>query len=307
MKSDSRSLHRGSTLFPSAAMAFANLICLVFLSTALLGQPVYRAPEPLDSPLPSRADTCGYEVLHVFPHDPDAFTQGLLFDGDTLFEGTGLYGQSSLRRVDLETGQVLQQLNLSPSYFGEGIVVWEDTIIQLTWQNHIAFVYDRDSFQLLDTHTYATEGWGLTHNGAHLIMSDGSSTLYFRDPITFDVVKELIVRDGTTPVTRLNELEYIQGEVYANQWLTNRIARIDPLSGQVVAWIDLTGLRPPDTDVLNGIAWHAEEERLIVTGKLWPEMYEIHLIGCLGLPIFTDEFEAGDLRAWDRAVSGHSQ
>jgi glutamine cyclotransferase len=179
--------------------------------------------------------------------------------------------------VDLETGEVLQIHAVPAPYFGEGIAVYSDTIVQLTWQHEVAFVYDRDTFSQTGTFTYTGEGWGLTHDGRRLIMSNGSSTLYFRDPWTFAVTGQVQVRDGATPVTRLNELEYIEGEVFANVWLTNRIARVDPQTGQVTAWVDLTGLRPPGTDVLNGIAFDTVNGRLFVTGKLWPYLYEIEL------------------------------
>jgi glutamine cyclotransferase len=219
-----------------------------------------------------------YRVLRTYPHDPTAFTQGLVYTDGVLYEGTGMYGDSSLRKVDLETGQVLQYRDLSSQYFGEGIVVLSDTIIQLTWRQYVAFVYNRETFSQTGTFTYTTEGWGLTHDGDRLIMSDGSSTLFFRDPQTFSRTGQVQVLDGTTPVARLNELEYIAGEIYANVWLTDRIVRIDPTTGQVTAWIDLTGLRPPGTDVLNGIAYDTVGDRLFVTGKYWPSLFEIELV-----------------------------
>jgi len=219
-----------------------------------------------------------YTVVNTYPHDPDAFTQGLVFTDSVLYEGTGLYGGSSLRRVDLETGAVLQSYTLTKQYFGEGIAVYSDTIVQLTWREHVAFVYDRVTFSPTGQFTYTTQGWGLTHDGQRLIMSDGSSTLFFRDPQTFSETGRVQVHDEFGPVTRLNELEYIHGQVYANVWLTDRIARIDPQTGQVTAWIDLTGLRPPGTDVLNGIAYDGVNDRLFVTGKWWPSLFEIELV-----------------------------
>jgi glutamine cyclotransferase len=218
-----------------------------------------------------------YRIVHTYPHDSAAFTQGLVYTGSVLYEGTGLYGRSSLRQVDLETGEVLQIRNLPSQYFGEGIAVWDGEIIQLTWREHAAFVYNRDTFTQTGQFSYPTEGWGLTHDGQRLIMSDGTSNLYFRDTRTFSETGRVQVYDGSLPVTRLNELEYIQGQVYANVWLTDRIARIDPLTGQVTAWIDLAGLRPPGADVLNGIAYDAAGDRLFVTGKLWPYLYQIEL------------------------------
>jgi glutamine cyclotransferase len=237
------------------------------------------APTTAPAQFVSEAPVYSYRVLHTYPHDPMAFTQGLVYTDGVLYEGTGLtQGRSSLRRVDLETGEVLQIHNLTSQYFGEGIVVLTSTIIQLTWQNHRAFIYDRDTFSETGYFTYPTEGWGLTYDGQQLVMSDGTSTLYFRDPQTFSQTGQVQVLDGTTPIVRLNELEYIEGIVYANVWLTDRIARIDPTTGQVTSWIDLTGLRPPGTDVLNGIAYDKVGRRLFVTGKYWPSLFEIELV-----------------------------
>ena len=229
----------------------------------------------------ARAPVYTYRIVQTYPHDPTAFTQGLVYTDSVLYEGTGLYGDSSLRKVDLDTGEVLQIRELSSDYFGEGIVVLADTIIQLTWQDHVAFVYDRATFSQTGTFSYTTQGWGLTYDGRRLIMSDGTNTLYFRDPQTFSEIERVQVYDDGTPVTRLNELEYIDGEVYANVWLTDRIVRIDPASGEVNAWIDLAGLsdlQPPGADVLNGIAYDQVGERLFVTGKRWSYLYEIELL-----------------------------
>lgn len=230
-----------------------------------------------DGAQPASTPIYSYRILHTYPHDPAAFTQGLVYTDGLLYESTGLYGRSSLRKVVLETGEVIQSIDLPDAYFGEGIAVYSDTVVQLTWREHIALVYDRETFAPTGVFTYSTEGWGLTHDGQRLIMSDGSSYLYFRDPWTFSETGRVQVHDGAMPVTRLNELEYIDGEVYANVWLTERIARIDPQTGQVTAWIDLAGLRPPGADVLNGIAYDAQAGRLFVTGKLWPYLYEIEL------------------------------
>jgi glutamine cyclotransferase len=224
-----------------------------------------------------------YRIINTYPHDPDAFTQGLVFQDGVLYEGTGLYGQSSLRRVELETGDTLQIRELSDQFFGEGITVYGERIIQLTWQSHIGFVYDKDSFELLPGFNYSTEGWGITHDGTRLIMSDGTSTLHFLDPQTFEETDQVEVFDNDGPVTRLNELEYIQGEIYANVWQTDRIAMIAPETGRVVGWIELEGLlseedRSQPVDVLNGIAYDAQTDRLLVTGKLWPKLFEIELI-----------------------------
>ena len=224
-----------------------------------------------------------YSILGTYTHDRDAFTQGLAFEKDVLYEGTGLYGKSSLRKVDLETGKVLQVHTLPSVYFGEGITIFRDTIIQLTWQSNRGFVYDKNSFGVLGEFTYATEGWGITQDGKRLIMSDGTSTLYFLDANTFVVTGHVQVYDNNVPVTNLNELEYIRGQVYANVWRTDSIAMIDPNSGRVTGWIDLSGLLPPQTDgmrvdVLNGIAYDTANDRLFVTGKLWPRLFEIELV-----------------------------
>ncbi len=223
-----------------------------------------------------------YHVVATFPHDAQAFTQGLVYYQGDFYEGTGLRGRSSLRQVDLTTGQVLRYLALDNSYFGEGVTLFGDNLYQLTWQSHVGFIYDRASFKPLTTFSYPTEGWGLTHDGQVLIMSDGTSTLHFLNPDTLQEVRQVTVWDESGPVNRLNELEYIEGEVYANIWLTNRIARIDPQTGRVQAWIDLSGLLTPEeqagANVLNGIAWDAAGQRLFVTGKLWPKLFQIDLV-----------------------------
>ncbi len=225
----------------------------------------------------------GYKIVKVFPHDPQAFTQGLVYYKENiLYEGTGMWGESSLRKVDLETGTVLQIYRLPPELFGEGITIWEDKIIQLTWQHRRGFVYDRETFTLLKEFSYPTEGWGITHDGSRLIMSDGSATLFIWDPETFHEIGRIEVRDEHGPVVRLNELEYINGLIYANVWQTDRIAIIQPETGRVVGWIDLTGLLKPEdrssrVDVLNGIAYDAQGDRLFVTGKYWPKLFQIQL------------------------------
>ncbi len=223
-----------------------------------------------------------YRIVNSYPHDPKAFTQGLVYHNGFLYEGTGLEGQSSLRKVELRTGRVLQIRKLAPELFGEGITLWQDKIYQLTWRNGICFVYERDSFRSITEFRYPGEGWGLTHDGKHLIMSDGSDTLTFRDPDTFAVVKRLRVKAEGVPVRNLNELEYVEGEIYANVWQTDMIARISPTTGEVVGWIDLSGLlserEAQNAEVLNGIAYDPKEKRLFVTGKLWPKLFEIKLM-----------------------------
>ena len=227
------------------------------------------------------ADT--YRVIHTYPHDPQAYTQGLVYQDGHVYESTGLNGRSTLRMVDLETGRVLQSSPVPEKYFAEGLDCWRGTLIQLTWQSHIAFVYDRFSFRLLRTLHYAGEGWGLTDDGKNMILSDGTANLRFLDPSTFREVRRITVKDRGTPVTELNELEYVHGQIYANVWHTDRIARISPATGQVLGWIDLTGLLPPGSvsdpeAVLNGIAYDAIHDRLFITGKLWPKLFEIKVV-----------------------------
>ena len=226
-----------------------------------------------------------YKVLNVYPHDADDFTEGLVYHNGFLYESSGLYGNSSLRRVDLGTGQVLQIYDLSAQYFGEGITIVNNTIIQLTWQNNTGFVYNLASFRFLQNFSYPTEGWGLTNNGSQLIMSDGTANLFFLNPQTFQRTGEITVHDGSTPIVNLNSLDYINGSIFANVWLTNRIAIINPGTGQVTAWIDLTGIEnmtgchcDVGNDVLNGIAYDAQSNRLFVTGKMWPNLFEIQIV-----------------------------
>jgi glutaminyl-peptide cyclotransferase len=225
----------------------------------------------------------GYLVVHSYPHDRDAFTQGLVFVDGRLYESTGIKGKSSLREENLETGRILRFHEVPGTYFAEGLTDWGTTLIQLTWQSHVALVYDRATFRLLRTFTYEGEGWGLTHDAKNLILSDGSATLRFFDPDTFKEVRRITVKDHGVSVTQLNELEFIHGEIYANVWHSNRIARISPSSGIVLGWIDLTGLMPRDQlssneAVLNGTAFDAEHNRIFVTGKLWPRIFEIAVI-----------------------------
>ena len=224
-----------------------------------------------------------YKVVNTFAHDPKAFTQGLVFEDGFLYEGTGLNGRSELRKVELETGKVLKTYKLPDEFFGEGITVFGDRIIQLTYQSNVGFVYNKETFELLSEFSYPTEGWGLTHDGKNLIMSDGTPMLYFLDPKTFKQKHKIMVLDQDSPVWGLNELEYIDGEIYANVWPTERIVKIEPETGRVIGWIDLEGILTPEdhsepVDVFNGIAYDAANRRLFVTGKFYPKLYEIKLI-----------------------------
>jgi glutamine cyclotransferase len=231
----------------------------------------------------SRAGTpvYGFEVVNVYPHDREAFTQGLLYRDSVLYESTGLNGRSSLRKVQLETGKVLQRISVDSRYFAEGLVDWGSRLVQLTWNTNIGFVYDLGSFKQQQTFSYTGEGWGLARDERRLIMSDGTSTLKFLDPQTFKVTGQVQVTDGNTAVRDLNELEVIDGQVYANVWLTDRIAIIAPESGRVTAWLNLAGLMArkglSDDAVLNGIAYDSRRKRLFVTGKLWPSLFEIRV------------------------------
>jgi glutamine cyclotransferase len=231
---------------------------------------------------PRPANVCRCEVVNTFPHDTNAFTQGFACCDGELYEGTGLNGHSSIRRVELATGKVLQQHDLPRSYFGEGITLWGDELIQLTWTSRTGFIYDRRSFRLRSRFSYPTEGWGVTHDDTRLIMSDGSATLYFRESDAFAETGRILVTDGGAPVTNLNELEFIRGEIWANVWRQYRIARISPASGQVLSWIDISGLLSPLDRVLagspNGIAYDATSDRIFVTGKRWPKVFEIRVL-----------------------------
>ncbi|MCX6255837.1 MAG: glutaminyl-peptide cyclotransferase [Bacteroidia bacterium] len=222
----------------------------------------------------------GYKVIHTYPHDKEAFTQGLVYDKGVLFEGTGQETGSTLREVELETGKVIRQHNLDASLFGEGIALYHDRIYQVTWKNKIGFVYDKSTFNLINKIYYSTQGWGLTTIDNKIVMSDGTNVLYFFEPEMFTVVSRIEVYDNEKKVNQLNELEYINGEIWANVWTTDLIARIDPVSGKVIAYIDLKGIlsesdRDPETDVLNGIAYDQAGDRIFVTGKRWAKLFEI--------------------------------
>src|SRR3954463_5885170 len=252
-------------------MARSSALLLV----ALLGQ-VSAIP-----PSASRAPVYKYTIVHAYPHDADAFTEGLEYHDGFLYESTGLNGKSSIRKVKLETGEVIQNRNISKDYFGEGITFWKDEIFQLTWSTEIGFVYDAKTFASKRSFNYKGEGWALTHNADSLIMSDGTSETRFIDPATFKERKRITVTDGGVPIKYVNELEWIKGEIFANIYTTDYIARIDPSTGHVTGWIDVRGMLPRQNDgntVPNGIAYDAEHDRLFVTGKNWPRLFEIRLV-----------------------------
>ena len=221
-----------------------------------------------------------YQIIKTHPHDTTAFTEGLVFNDGVLYESTGEYGFSSLRQVNLEDGVIQHEVLLPNQYFGEGLTVVNDSLVQLTWREKIGFIYDKETFGLLGNFSYSSEGWGLTFNGSALIMSDSTSKLTFLDPVTFQMVRQVNVHDGNTPVTNINELEYINGAVYANIWMQQKIAIINPQTGTVEGWIDLTGIYQSNNldDVLNGIAYDSQTNRLLITGKDWPNLYEITII-----------------------------
>jgi glutaminyl-peptide cyclotransferase len=267
------------------------MVGIAVAAVLLIAAAVFIVPrEPANGfvpePIPA-APLLPAEQVRTYPHDPTAFTQGLEYHDGRLYESTGRHGESSLREVDLETGRVLRRVDLAHQYFGEGLTVMGDRIYQATWRSGIGFIYDRATFEQVGTFEYTGEGWGLANDGHSLILSDGSNQLRYLDPETFRVVRVLEVREGTLPVHQLNELEWVRGEIWANIWHSDHVARIDPRTGRVIAWVDLSALYPPaqrgDPEaVLNGIAYDAETDRLFVTGKLWPRLFEIRVPGLVG-------------------------
>jgi glutamine cyclotransferase len=251
-----------------------NAIC-AWLITLCLSLPSVVQADPA-------APVNGAEIVARYPHDPAAFTQGLVYHEGVIYEGTGLYGQSTLRRINLD-GRNMEKRRLHEHLFGEGVTVFQDRIYQLTWKNGLGLVWNRENLSVIQSFAYHFEGWGITHDGSSLIMSDGSATLRFINPENFKELRRIVVADGKESVTGINELEYIRGEVWANIWKQDRIARIDPASGQVTGWVDLAGLvieaAPGGEDnVLNGIAYDAAGDRIFVTGKRWRHLYEIRLL-----------------------------
>jgi glutaminyl-peptide cyclotransferase len=229
------------------------------------------------------APVSGYQVVARYPHSTDSYTEGLFYLDGYFYEGTGMKGDSAVLVVQPETGKILQRVALPTEYFGEGIIDWGPNLYEWTWQSHVLFVYDRFSLRQLKQLSYSGEGWGMTRTAREIITSDGSPVLRFRDPMTFKEVRQITVKDSGRPVDQLNELEYIKGEIYANVWHSDRIARISPADGHVIGWIDLTGILPAsqrinEDSVLNGIAYDAQHDRLFVTGKQWPTVFEIKVV-----------------------------
>ena len=262
----------------------ARLLLLVLLAAALTAGSASADKVDIDSFTSSSIKTYSYKIINSYPHDPNAFTQGLEYDDGLLYEGTGGYGQSSLRRVDIQTGRVVDIVHLEDEFFAEGIAIWKDRIIQLTWRSFQGFVWDKENLTRTGSFSYRREGWGITSDATRLIMSDGSDALYFLDPSDYSLQGSIRVTADGEPVKGLNELEYINDMIYANLWPSTWIAIISPDTGEVTGRIDLSGIMDEGgipkrrVDVLNGIAYDPSEGRLFVTGKLWPSLFEIELV-----------------------------
>lgn len=273
------------TLMPTCRRARATVVVLLAIVSAagvlLVSRGETHAAQRIeDKRGEDMAPLLMYDVVTSYPHDREAFTQGLIYRDGFLYESTGLNGRSSLRKVRLETGEVVQRRSVARRYFAEGMTAWHERLLQLTWETNVGFIYDAKTFAPISRFTYQGEGWGLTHDGTRLIMSDGTSALRFLDPETQRETGRVTVKDGTRPIEHLNELEFVNGEIYANVWLTDRIAVIAPSTGRVTAWLDLAGIRGAarqGEDVLNGIAYDTAGDRLFVTGKLWSRLFEVRV------------------------------
>ena len=276
---------RSRVVISVAALAVAASAALLIGALMRSGSESQSNGTVVDKPTTTsdqRARQVSYEVINSYAHDSTSFTQGLLWQEGGFYESTGQYGQSKLRRLEFPSGKVLKEISLTPELFGEGLALVERRLIQLTWKSHRGFVYDLDTFGLLQEFSYDTEGWGLTYDGKNLILSDGSSDLFYFDPQTFKPVRKLAVRMNGQPIRDLNELEFIDGEIWANVWQTDIILRIAPSTGKVTSFLDLKGVLAPSDktgreDVLNGIAYDADHKRIFITGKLWPRIFEIRI------------------------------
>jgi glutaminyl-peptide cyclotransferase len=260
----------------------AILIVIILASIALISMPLWEGDRDTHFTKQSPVPVYGYKIINIYPHDKAAYTQGLVYDGQNLYESTGLYGNSTVRLVELETGKIQQSYSMPVEYFGEGMTIWKNRLIQLTWKSMRGFVYNKSDFKQIRDFYYEREGWGITSDGLHLIMSDGSDTLYFVNPDSFTGDGSIRVKDSGKPVSNLNELEYINGSILANVYFDNKIAIISPETGEVTGWIDLQGLTAREknlskVDVLNGIAFNPKNDTILVTGKLWPELFEIEI------------------------------
>lgn len=280
-------VRRGRVRVSIVTLALVAAATVIFLIVLLLRDGPANQPNAISnannqSTSDARAQQVSYEVVSSYPHDPTSFTQGLVWHDGTLYESTGLKGESKLRRLEFPSGKVLKEINLASEFFGEGLALVDSRLIQLTWQSHKGFVYDLNSFRQLQEFAYDTEGWGLTYDGKNLILSDGSSDLFYLDPQTLKRVRKLAVTMNGKPISELNELEFIEGEIWANVWQTDLIVRIDPSTGHVASFLNLKGILAPSDktgreDVLNGIAYDPEKKRIFVTGKLWPRIFEIRV------------------------------
>jgi glutamine cyclotransferase len=259
------------------------LVAAMFALAPFAAMPLISAENDINPNQSGSPHIYNYKIINIYNHDNTAFTQGLVYDDLNLYESTGLYGSSTLRQIDLKTGNIKKIYRISDKYFGEGITIWKDHLIQLTWKSNTGFVYDKANFSRIGDFYYPREGWGITNDGQQLIMSDGSDTLYFLNPITYKDTGSIKVKNDSTPIYGLNELEFIKGNVYANVYYTSRIAIISPHTGEIAGWVDLQALverekRLCNVGVLNGIAYDATRDRLFVTGKLWPELFEIEIL-----------------------------
>jgi glutaminyl-peptide cyclotransferase len=262
-----------------------SIFISLFLFTSSCRGPNVQTPTTLAStPVESNAEPTSYtyEIVNTYPHDPQAFTQGLVFADGIFYESTGLNGESSLRKVEVTTGKVIKKVTVPAQYFAEGLALFQGQLFQLTWQDHKGFIYDHNSFAPQGEFQYTGEGWGLTNDGKSLILSDGTDQIRFLDPANFKEQRSITVKAQKEPIDEINELEYVKGEIFANVWQENVILRIDPANGKVKGTIDLRGILKPEdrhgeTDVLNGIAYDAEKDRLFITGKKWPKLFEIKL------------------------------
>ncbi len=266
-------------LYVAVSLALLVILCVGLLGVYLSKLTFPGAPSSSPTPTPSsnQPKTYTFTVVNTYPHNTSAFTEGLVFADSVLYESTGLNGASSINQVDLITGTIFKRVNLAEQYFGEGIAIVNDSVIQLTWQSGIGFIYDKNTLTLKGNFSFVGEGWGLTYDSNNLIMSNGSSTLTFLDPASFQPTGTVNVVDDNTSLTNLNELEYVNGDIYANIWMQQKIAIINPQTGQVKGYIDLSDIYQPHglDDVLNGIAYDQTTGRLFVTGKNWPNLYEI--------------------------------
>lgn len=286
-RTQASTVRRGRVRVSVVTLALVAAAAVIFLIVLLLRAGPANQPNAISnannqSTSDARAQQVSYEVVSSYPHDPTSFTQGLVWHEGTLYESTGLKGESKLRRLEFPSGRVLKEISLASEFFGEGLALVDSRLIQLTWQSHKGFVYDLNSFRQLQEFAYDTEGWGLTYDGKNLILSDGSSDLFYLDPQTLKRVRKLAVTMNGKPISELNELEFIEGEIWANVWQTDLIVRIDPSTGHVASFLNLKGILAPSDktgreDVLNGIAYDPEQKRIFITGKLWPRIFEIRV------------------------------